>query len=173
MEKKFENFKQWADAYFEAENLNLDRLVIFTEMYNNYCLRVSNPDKVKNFRLKIKSYCMDKGWIYCPPTMLGYDAYKQRAICSVCLNGRQKTVELIYIQTDANKKVYNHLGIRFENIIITLDNMFLRRLKAIDKDLEECEKAIIQGKQSIALEYLHEISHTYSQIKDFIFQRRG
>ena len=116
---------------------------------------------------------MDKGWIYCPPTMLGYDAYKQRAICSVCLNGRQKTVELIYIQTDANKKVYNHLGIRFENIIITLDNMFLRRLKAIDKDLEECEKAIIQGKQSIALEYLHEISHTYSQIKDFIFQRRG
>lgn len=107
MEKEFDNFKQWAEAYFEAENL--DHLVIFTEMYNNYYLRVSNPDNVKNFRLKIKSYCKEKGWIYCPPTMLGYDAEKQRAICSVCLNGNQKTVELIYIQTDANKPVYNHL----------------------------------------------------------------
>lgn len=167
MEKEFETFKQWAEAYFEAENL--DRLVIFTEMYNNYYLRVSNPDNVKNFRAMIKFYCKEKGWIYCPPTMLGYDAEKQRAICSVC----QKTVELIYIQTDANKKLNNHLGIRFENIIITLDNMFLRRLKKIDDDLEECENAIIQGKESIALTYLHEISITYSQIKDFIFQRRG
>lgn len=171
MEKKFETFKQWADAYFEAKNL--DRLVIFTEIYNNYYLRVYNPDNVKNFRIKIKSYCKEKGWIYCPPTMLGYDAEKQRAICSVYLNGRQKTVELIYIQTDANKKVHNQLGIRFENIIITLDNMFLRRLDAIDKDLEECEKAIILGKESVALTYLHEISITYSQIKDFIFLRRG
>ena len=171
MEKKFETFKQWADAYFEAENI--DHLVIFTEMYNNYYLRVSDPDNVKNFRAMIKFYCKEKGWIYCPPTMLGYNAEKQRAICSVCLNGRQKTVELIYIQTDANKKVNNHLGIRFENIVITLDNMFLRRLKKIDDDLEECEKAIIQGKESIALTYLHEISITYSQIKNFIFQRRG
>lgn len=104
MEKKFETFKQWADAYFEAENL--DRLVIFTEMYNNYCLRVSNPDNVKDFRAMIKFYCKEKGWIYCPPTMLGYDAEKQRAICSVC----QKTVELIYIQTDANKEVHNQLN---------------------------------------------------------------
>lgn len=171
MEKKFETFKQWAEAYFEVENL--DRLVIFSEMYNNYYLRVSNPDNVKNFRIKIKFYCKEKGWIYCPPTMLGYDADKQRAICSVYLNDRQMTVEFIYIQTDANKKLNNHLGIRFENIIISLDNMFLRRLKKIDDDLEECENAIIQGKQSIALTYLHEISITYSQIKDFIFQRRG
>lgn len=171
MEKKFETFKQWADAYFEAENL--DHLVIFTEMYNNYYLRVSKPDNVKDFRAMIKFYCKEKGWIYCPPTMLGYDAEKQRAICSVCLNDRQMTVEFIYIQTDANKKLNNHLGIRFENIVITLDNMFLRRLKKIDDDLEECENAIIQGKQSIALTYLHEISITYSQIKNFIFQRRG
>ncbi len=171
MEKEFETFKQWADAYFEAENL--DHLVIFTEMYNNYYLRVSNPDNVKNFRAMIKFYCKEKGWIYCPPTMLGYDAEKQRAICSVYLNDRQMTVEFIYIQTDANKKLNNHLGIRFENIIITLDNMFLRRLKAIDEDLEECEKAIILGKESVALTYLHEISITYSQIKDFIFQCRG
>ena len=108
MEKKFETFKQWADAYFEAKNL--DRLVIFTEMYNNYYLRVCDPDNVKNFRTMIKFYCKEKGWIYCPPTMLGYDAEKQRAICSVCLNGRQKTVELIYIQTDANKEVHNQLN---------------------------------------------------------------
>lgn len=171
MEKKFDNFKQWADAYFEAENL--DHLVIFTEMYNNYYLRVSYPDNVKDFRAMIKFYCKEKGWIYCPPTMLGYDAYKKRAICSMCLNGKQRTVELIYIQTDANKKVHNQLGSRFENIIITLDNMFLRRLKKIDDNLEECEKAIILGKESVALTYLHEISITYSQIKDFILQRRG
>ena len=165
MEKEFETFKQWADAYFEAENL--DHLVIFTEMYNNYYLRVSNPDNVKNFRAMIKFYCKEKGWIYCPPTMLGYDAEKQRAICSVC----QKTVELIYIQTDANKPVGNQFA--SHDIIITLDNMFLRRLKAIDEDLEECEKAIILGKESVALTYLHEISITYSQIKNFIFYRRG
>ncbi len=171
MEAKFDNFNEWAEAYFEAENL--DRLVIFTEMYNNYYLRLSNPDNVKNFRTMIKFYCKEKGWIYCPPTMLGYDAEKQRAICSVCLNGGLKTVELIYIQTDANKKVNNHLGSRFENIVIALDNAFLRRLNVIDESLEECEKAIILGKESVALEYLHEISHTYSQIKDFILQRRG
>ena len=165
MEKEFDNFKQWAEAYFEAENL--DHLVIFTEMYNNYYLRVSDPDNVKNFRTMIKFYCKEKGWIYCPPTMLGYDAEKQRAICSVC----QKTVELIYIQTDANKPVGNQFA--SHDIIITFDNMLLRRLKAIDKDLEECEKAIILGKESTALTYLHEISITYSQIKNFIFYRRG
>ena len=171
MEAKFDNFKQWADAYFEAENL--DRLVIFTEMYDNYYLRVSDPDNVKNFRAMIKFYCKEKGWIYCPPTMLGYDAEKQRATRNLLIGAKRKSVELIYIQTDANKKVNNQLGIRFENIVIALDNMFLRRLKKIDDDLEECENAIIQGKQSIALTYLHEISITYSQIKNFIFQRRG
>ena len=166
MKKEFDNFNQWADAYFEAENL--DHLVIFTEMYNNYYLRVSDPDNVKNFRAMIKFYCKEKGWIYCPPTMLGYDAEKQRAICSV---GRQKTVELIYIQTDANKPVGNQFASHY--ITITLDNMFLRRLKGIDEDLEECEKAIILGKESVALTYLHEISITYSQIKNFIFYGRG
>lgn len=81
------------------------------------------------------------------------------------------TVEFIYIQTDANEPVNNQFA--SHDIIITIDNMFLRRLKAIDKDLEECKNAIIQGKESIALTYLHEISITYSQIKDFIFQCRG
>ena len=171
MEAKFDNFNEWAEAYFEAENL--DRLVIFTEMYEDYSSKVSYVSDVKNFRAMIKFYCKEKGWIYCPPTMLGYDAEKQRAICFIWLNDRLKTVELIYIQTDANKKVHNHLGIRFENIVIALDNMFLRRLNAIDENLEECEKAIILGKESIALTYLHEISIAYSQIKNFIFHHRG
>ena len=165
MEAKFDNFNEWAEAYFEAENL--DHLVIFTEMYEDYSSKVSYVSDVKNFRAMIKFYCKEKGWIYCPPTMLGYDAEKQRAICSVC----QKTVELIYIQTDANIPVNNQFA--SHDIIITLDNMFLRRLKAIDENLEECEKAIILGKESVALTYLHEISITYSQIKNFIFYRRG
>ena len=165
MEAKFDNFNEWAEAYFEAENL--DHLVIFTEMYEDYSSKVSYVSDVKNFRAMIKFYCKEKGWVFCPPEMLGYDAEKQRAICSVC----QKTVELIYIQTDANIPVNNQFA--SHDIIITLDNMFLRRLKAIDEDLEECEKAIILGKESVALTYLHEISITYSQIKNFIFYRRG
>ena len=39
MEKEFETFNQWAEAYFEAENL--DHLVIFTEMYEDYSSKVS------------------------------------------------------------------------------------------------------------------------------------
>ena len=109
MEKKFETFKQWAEAYFEAENL--DRLVIFTEMYNNYYLRVSNPDNVKDFRAMIKFYCKEKGWVFCPPEMLGYDTEKQRATRNLLIGARRKSVELIYIQTDTNKPVNNSLPV--------------------------------------------------------------
>ena len=113
-----DTFKNWADTYFAQDpdnpNENLDHLLIKQNVYDDYCSELGKTGKSKSsqsFKVALKLYCKEKGWVFCPPEMLGYDTEKQRATRNLLIGARRKSVELIYIQTDTNKPVNNSLPV--------------------------------------------------------------
>ena len=113
-----DTFKNWADTYFAQDpdnpNENLDHLLVKQNVYDDYCSELGKTGKSKSsqsFKVALKLYCKEKGWVFCPPEMLGYDTEKQRATRNLLIGTRRKSVELIYIQTDTNKPVNNSLPV--------------------------------------------------------------
>ena len=111
-----DNFKNWADIYFAQDtdnpNENLDHLLIKQSVYEDYCSELGKTGKSKSsqsFKVALKMYCKEKGWIFCPPQMLGYDPEKKRATRNLLIGAKRKSFELIYIQTDINKPINNIL----------------------------------------------------------------
>lgn len=107
-------FKNWADTYFAQDpdnpNENLDHLLIKQYVYDDYCSELGKTGKSKSsqsFKVALKLYCKEKGWIFCPSEMLGYDIEKQRSTRNLLIGAKRKSFELIYIQTDINKPINN------------------------------------------------------------------
>ena len=111
-----DNFKAWADIYFaqDSENPNerLDHILVKQYVYNDYADEVGNTTKKKSsqsFKAALKIYCKERGWIFCPPEMIGWNEKEQRATKNLLVGARRKSTELIYIQTSLDKPVDNTL----------------------------------------------------------------
>ena len=112
-----DTFKAWADIYFaqDAENPSdrLDHILIKQWVYDDYCSELGKTGKSKSsqsFKAALKIYCKEKGWVFCPPSMIGWNEKEQRSTKNLLIGGsKRKSTELIYIQTDQNKAVDNTL----------------------------------------------------------------
>lgn len=111
-----DTFRNWADIYFgqddENPNENLDHILIKQTVYDDYCSELGKTGKSKSsqsFKAALKIYCKEKGWVFCPPQMLGYDPKEQRAKRNLLCGAKRKSMELIYIQTDPNLPINNSL----------------------------------------------------------------
>ena len=112
-----DTFKAWADIYFaqdaEHPNERLDHVLIKQWVYDDYCSELGKTGKSKSsqsFKAALKIYCKEKGWVFCPPTMIGWSEKEQRSTKNLLIGaGKRKSTELIYIQTDPKKAVDNTL----------------------------------------------------------------
>lgn len=111
-----DTFKAWADVYFADDEENptdrLDHILIKQTVYDDYCSELGKTGKSKSsqsFKAALKVYCKEKGWIFCPPTMLGWREKEGRATKNLTLGSKRKSTELLYIQTSADKEINNCL----------------------------------------------------------------
>lgn len=112
-----DTFKAWADIYFaqddEHPNERLDHVLIKQWVYDDYCSELGKTGKSKSsqsFKVALKIYCKEKGWVFCPPTMIGWSEKEQRSTKNLLIGaGKRKSTELIYIQTDPKKAIDNTL----------------------------------------------------------------
>ena len=111
-----DTFKAWADVYFAQDDENpndrLDHILIKQNVYDDYCSELGKTGKSKSsqaFKQALRVYCKEKGWVFCPPTMLGWRAEENRAVKNLAVGSRRKCTELIYIQTDPKKEINNCL----------------------------------------------------------------
>lgn len=111
-----DTFKNWADIYFaqddEHPNERLDHILIKQTVYDDYCSELGKTGKSKSsqsFKAALKIYCKERGWIFCPPTMIGWNEKEQRSTKNLTWGVKRKSTELIYIQTDINKPINNNL----------------------------------------------------------------
>lgn len=112
-----DGFKEWADVYFaedsEHQNERLDHLLLRKDVYNDYCDTLGKTGKSKSaqsFKAAMKIYCKEKGWIFCPPQMEGWNPKENRATKNLMWGGSsRKSFELFYIQTDINKEINDEL----------------------------------------------------------------
>ena len=111
-----DNFNSWADTYFaeddEHPNDKLDCLLVKKFVYDDYSAEVGNTTKKKSsqsFKAALKLYCKDRGWIFCPPEMLGWNEKEQRATKNLLWGAKRQSTELIYIRTRTDKPINNTL----------------------------------------------------------------
>ena len=110
-----DTFRAWADVYFAEDpdnpNDKLDHLLIKQDVYDDYCSELGKTGKSKSsqsFKAALKIYCKERGWVFCPPGMLGYDMKEGRAKKNLEHLGKRKSTELIYIQTDPDSAINNN-----------------------------------------------------------------
>lgn len=91
-----DNFIEWADGYFNDENLDVE--ILREELYSNYEAMIGSRYKVgaKVFKSSLDSYCKIKGWVLNPKEKQGKDGRITRTV----IEGIKRTSkEVFYIQT--------------------------------------------------------------------------
>ncbi len=106
-----DNFVAWADTYFAENdgepNPKLDHLLIKQQVYDDFCNDNGRDLKksAQSFKNKLKIWCQDKGYEFCPPCIKGYKAETQRITQNVYYGITRKSVELLYIRTSPDKPI--------------------------------------------------------------------
>lgn len=111
-----DTFKNWADVYFAQDKDNpsdkLDHILIRQTVYEDYCSELGKTGKSKSsqsFKAALKIYCRERGWIFCPPQMLGYNEKEGRSTKNLLMGSKRKSMELFYIQTSTDFPIDNTL----------------------------------------------------------------
>lgn len=104
-----DNFSAWADVYFaqteEEANENLDHLLIKQSVYKDWYDEVGHDLKIKSvqsFKTKLKVWCRDKGYEFCPPEIPDCQS-DGRIVKKILLGAKRMSTELIYIRTSKDK----------------------------------------------------------------------
>ena len=104
-----DNFSAWADVYFaqteEEANENLDHLLIKQSVYKDWYDEVGHDLKIKSvqsFKTKLKVWCRDKGYEFCPPEIPDCQS-DGRIVKKILLGAKRTSTELIYIRTSKDK----------------------------------------------------------------------
>ncbi len=110
-----DNFKAWADTYF-AENdgepsLKLNHLLLKQQVYDDFCNDMGRDIKksAQSFKAKLKMWCQEHGYEFCPSCVQGYKEDTQRITRNIYVGTARKSVELLYIRTSPDMPIDNNL----------------------------------------------------------------
>lgn len=112
-----DNFVAWADTYFAQDenepNPKLNHVLIKQSVYNDFCDDVGRDLKktAQSFKQKLKIWCQEQGYEFCPKEVQGYKESMQRITRNIYSGtlGNRKSVELIYIRTSPDIPIDNTL----------------------------------------------------------------
>lgn len=101
-----ENFRDWADIYFDEQSGKLDVNLPRLEVFDDFKINTNTKDwKSQRFNKALKAWCKSKGYELNPDYI--QKSKDKRIIDTITVDGKPKTAEMLHIGTK-NKPVHLH-----------------------------------------------------------------